>query len=172
MFYIEPFNEPASPPELISLDQLQLCEVNKDKTKDKAVLQKLGSVRKIFPSLKRDKNAQNTENKNLKNINSELVDGVDGNRMPGKNVKKDVSLIVTPPKKASGKRNDLEGILGIIPGKEKRRKNSQSGATDFKICIKGFVPDGPALQSGELKIGESNYHFFFLYKNYIIFLFG
>ena len=154
LFYVEPFNEPSTSSASISLDQLKLSEVSKDKQKDKAVLQKLSSVRKILPSLKREKNDQTTDNKNLKNINSYTVDGVGSDRMSGKNIKKDVSLIVSPPKKSSGKRNDLEGILGIIPGKEKGSKTSQSGASDTRICIKGFVPDGSALQSGELKIGK------------------
>jgi len=170
LFYIEPLREP-SPPPINGVENLQITgNTGKDKqTKDKDVFKKLNNVKKILPNLKRDKNSE----KNLKN--SFVVDGHDMSKKhhhhdrhgsSKTSIKKDVHLIVSPPKLGSGRHQDLETLLGIIPGRDKTGRLSQNDSySGSRINIKGFVPDGPALKCGELKIGKfktffsSTFHF-------------
>jgi hypothetical protein len=108
--------------------------------------------------LRRDKHDEKkTDEKNLKN--SITADGVDMSKRRERTrvncIKKDVHVIVTPPKLGSGRHQDLETLLGIIPGRDKTGRLSQNDSySGSRIYIKGFVPDGPSLKSGELRIGE------------------
>lgn len=158
LFYVEPYHEPPSN-ETSSLEQLHLTEDSSNaktgKPKNKAVLKKLTSVKNIFSGTKSEKDSNtSTHERNLKN--SLGVDGLSDKKMTDKFILKDVHLIVTPPRLRSGVRHDLETLLGIIPGRGKTGKVSaeNDSYTGSRIYIKGFVPDGTALQSRELKIGK------------------
>ncbi|XP_048589718.1 protein inturned isoform X1 [Nematostella vectensis] len=158
LFYVEPYTEPSSSL-LNEIEHLNLSgnstpDRSTERQKSKAVLKKLSSVKKI---LRRDKNEETMDKKNLRNSlnldGQDILDGGEG--MTGKSIKMDIHLIVTPPKLHSGRRQDLETLLGIIPGRDKAGRMSQSDSfSGSRIFIKGFVPDGPALKSGELRIGD------------------
>ena len=164
MFYIEPLRDP-SPPLLNDIENIQISgESTKEKhskAKNKDVFKKLNNVKKILPNLMRDRNDEKkTDEKNLKN--SFTVDGYDMSRGHDRTkgsrscIKKDVRVIVTPPKLGSGRHQDLETLLGIIPGRDKTGRLSQNDSySGCRIYIKGFVPDGPALKCGELRIGKN-----------------
>ena len=125
--------------------------------REKGKLRGLNSVKKIFPGLKRDKADDKSNNeKNLKHSSSYgVVEGINSlNRLTGRFFTKEVQLIVTPRKAHSGTKNDFETLLGIIPGRDKAGKLSQTDSySGSRLYIKGFVPDGPALRSGDLRIG-------------------
>lgn len=148
---------------LHSLEQLDISgndsQGDGERDKGKPVLRSFSSVKKIIPGLKRDKvdDKRNNE-RNLKHSSPaahRAVDGlVDGSKMAGRFFKREVQLIVTPPKGHSGFKNDLETLLGIIPGRDKAGKLSQNDSySGSRLYVKGFVPDGPALRSGDLRIG-------------------
>ena len=163
VFYIEPFNEPTPNDMLDSLEQLNVSgndfQGEGEKEKGKPVLRNFRSVKKIIPGLKRDKVDDKSNNeRNLKHSSSithGAVDGlIDGSKVAGRFFKREVQLIVTPPKGHSGVKNDLETLLGIIPGRDKTGKLSQNDSySGSRLYVKGFVPDGPALRSGDLRIG-------------------
>lgn len=142
---------------LDSLEQLDISgndfQDDGEKDKGKPALRSF-SVKKIIPGLKRDRADDKSNNeKNLKHSSS--VDGlIDSSRVSGRFFKREVQLIVTPPKGHSGLKNDLETLLGIIPGRDKSGKLSQNDSySGSRLYVKGFVPDGPALRSGDLRIG-------------------
>lgn len=163
VFYIEPFNEPSPNDMLDSLEQLNVSGKDSQgdgvKEKGKPVLRSFNSVKKIIPGLRKDRIDDKSNNeRNLKHSSSTghgAVDGlIDGSKMAGRFFKREVQLIVTPPKGHSGFKNDLETLLGIIPGRDKAGKLSQNDSySGSRLYIKGFVPDGPALRSGDLRIG-------------------
>lgn len=148
---------------LDSLEELNVSgndfQGNGEKDKGKPVLRSLSSVKKIFPGLKRDRLDDRSNNeRNLKHSSPKAhgaVDGlIDGSKMAGRFFKREIQLIVTPPKGHSGIKNDLETLLGIIPGRDKVGKLSQNDSySGSRLYVKGFVPDGPALRSGDLRIG-------------------
>lgn len=148
---------------LDSLEQLDISGNDSQgdgaKDKGKPVLRSFSSVKKIIPGLKRDRVDDKRNNERNLNYSSptahRAADGlVDGSKMAGRFFKREVQLIVTPPKGHSGFRNDLETLLGIIPGRDKAGKLSQNDSySGSRLYIKGFVPDGPALRSGDLRIG-------------------
>lgn len=158
LFYIETLREP-SPPPLNDIDSLHITG-NSAKEKNRDVFKKLNNVKKILPNLKREKsNEKKTDEKNLKNSLT-----VDGNEMPkghdksrsSRSIKKDIHVIVTPPKLGTGRHQDLETLLGIIPGRDKTGRLSQNDSySGCRIYIKGFVPDGAALKCGQLRIGKN-----------------
>lgn len=163
VFYIEPFNEPTSNDMLDSLEQLDISgndsQGDGEKDKGKPVLRSFSSVKKIIPGLKRDRADDKRNNERNQKRSSptahRAVDGlIDGSKMAGRFFKREVQLIVTPPKGHSGFKNDLETLLGIIPGRDKAGKLSQNDSySGSRLYVKGFVPDGPALRSGDLRIG-------------------
>ena len=157
VFYIEPFKEPSPNDVLDSMEQLNISENGFEDAREKGKLRGLNSVKKIFPGLKRDKaDDKNNNEKNLKHSSSYgVVEGINSlNRLTGRFFKKEVQLIVTPRKAHSGSKNDFETLLGIIPGRDKAGKLSQTDSySGSRLYIKGFVPDGPALRSGDLRIG-------------------
>lgn len=154
-----------SPPLLNGVENLQIsANTTKNKhgkEKNKDVFKKLNNVKKILPNLKRDKNSEKkTDEKNLKNSLAEvdgyeMSKGHDRSRSSRSSTKKDIHVIVTPPRLGSGRHQDLETLLGIIPGRDKTGRLSQNDSySGSRIYIKGFVPDGPALKCGQLKIGK------------------
>ncbi|XP_031556946.1 protein inturned-like isoform X2 [Actinia tenebrosa] len=158
LFYIEPFRESSSPPSN-DLEHLQINGEIPSKDKNNAVFKKLTSVKRILPSLRKDKNddKKTDQRNNLKN--SLTADGLDMSKGKEKTrsncIKKDVHVIVTPPKLGSGRNQSLETLLGIIPGRDKTGRLSQNDSySGSRIYIKGFVPDGPSLKCGELRIGD------------------
>ena len=161
VFYIEPFHEPSSNDILDSMEHLNIAENDQDdkgRDKSKQGLRSFNSVKKIIPGFKRDKADDKSNNeKNLKHMSSQgPMDGINNvNKLPGRIFKREVQLIVTPaPRAHSGLKNDLETLLGIIPGRDKSGKLSQNDSySGSRLYIKGFVPDGAALRSGELRIG-------------------
>lgn len=160
VFYIEPFNEPTSNDILDSMEQLNISGTDQDgreRDKGRQGVRSFNSVKKIIPGLKRDKSDDKSNNeKNLKHSSSYgAVEGINNvNKLAGRFFKREVQLIVTPPKARSGLKNDLETLLGIIPGRDKAGKMSQNDSySGSRLFIKGFVPDGPALRSGDLRIG-------------------
>ena len=148
---------------LDALERLDVSENDtqgdREKDKGKSTLRSLSSVKKIIPGLKRDRFDDKSPNeKNHKNSNAVTrgtVDGLlDGSKVVGRFFKREVHLIVSPPKSHSGLKNDLETLLGIIPGRDKSGKMAQNDSySGSRLYIKGFVPDGPALRSGDLRIG-------------------
>ncbi|XP_073252830.1 protein inturned-like isoform X3 [Porites lutea] len=158
VFYIEPFKEPSPNDVLDSMEQLNISDNGFEDAREKGKLRGLNSVKKIFPGLKRDKADDKSNNeKNLKHSSSYgVVEGINSlNRLTGRFFMKEVQLIVTPRKAHSGSKNDLETLLGIIPGRDKAGKLSQTDSySGSRLYIKGFVPDGPALRSGDLRIGD------------------
>lgn len=158
VFYIEPFKEPSPNDVLDSMEQLNISDNGFEDAREKGKLRGLNSVKKIFPGLKRDKSDDKSNNeKNLKHSSSYgVVEGINSlNRLTGRFFTKEVQLIVTPRKAHSGTKNDFETLLGIIPGRDKAGKLSQTDSySGSRLYIKGFVPDGPALRSGDLRIGD------------------
>lgn len=164
VFYIEPFNEPSPSDMLDALERLNVSETetqgDREKDKSKSTLRSLSSVKKIIPGLKRDRlDDKGNNERNLKNSNAVTrgpVDGLlDGSKVVGRFFKREVQLIVSPRKVHSGLKNDLETLLGIIPGRDKSGKMAQNDSySGSRLYIKGFVPDGPALRSGDLRIGD------------------
>lgn len=163
VFYLEPIDEPNPNDMLDSLEQLDISgndsQGDGERDKGKPVIRSFSSVKKIIPGLKRDRvdDKRNNErnSKHSSPTAQRAVDGlVDGSKMAGRFFKREVQLIVTPPKGHSGLKNDLETLLGIIPGRDKAGKLSQNDSySGSRLYIKGFVPDGPALRSGDLRIG-------------------
>lgn len=139
------------------MEQLNISDNGFEDAREKGKLRGLNSVKKIFPGLKRDKSDDKSNNeKNLKHSSSYgVVEGINSlNRLTGRFFTKEVQLIVTPRKAHSGTKNDFETLLGIIPGRDKAGKLSQTDSySGSRLYIKGFVPDGPALRSGDLRIG-------------------
>lgn len=157
VFYIEPFREPPSNDLLDSMEHLNISDSDQDgreRNKSKQGLRSFNSVKKILPGLKRDKvDDQSNNEKNLRHSTS--YGAVDVDKVSGKFLRREVQLIVTPPKAHSGSKNDLETLLGIIPGRDKAGKLAQNDSySGSRLFIKGFVPDGLALRSGELRIGD------------------
>lgn len=152
---------------LDSLGRLNVSENDsqgdREKEKGKSTIRSLSSVKKIIPGLKRDRLDDKSNNeKNLKHSSPLAhggVDGlIDGSKVAGRFFKREVHLIVSPPKGHSGFKNDLETLLGIIPGRDKAGKMAQNDSySGSRLYIKGFVPDGPALRSGDLRIGIWSY---------------
>lgn len=140
---------------LDALERLDVSENDtqgdREKDKGKSTLRSLSSVKKIIPGLKRDR----FDDKSPNEITRGTVDGLlDGSKVVGRFFKREVYLIVSPPKSHSGLKNDLETLLGIIPGRDKSGKMAQNDSySGSRLYIKGFVPDGPALRSGDLRIG-------------------
>ena len=140
------------------LDISRKGQDDRDKDKSKHGLRNLTSVKKIIPGLsKRDKadDKVNGEKISKHSSSEETVEGLNNvNKLTGSFFKRDVQLIVVPPKVQAGSKNGLETLLGIIPGRDKAGKLSQNDSySGSRLFIKGFVPDGPALRSGELRIG-------------------
>lgn len=162
VFYIEPFNEPTSNDIVDSMEQLNISENGsedgRERDKGRQGLRSFNSVKKMLPGLKRDKTDDRSNNeKNLKHSSSYgVVEGINNvNKLTGRFFKREVQLIVSPPKVHSGLKNDLETLLGIIPGRDKAGKLSQNDSySGSRLYVKGFVPDGPALRSGDLRIGD------------------
>ena len=146
------------------MEQLNISMNDQDgreRDKGRQGLRSFNSVKKIIPGLKRDKSDDKSNNeKNLKHSNSYgAVEGINNvNKLSGRVFKREVQIIVMPPKAHSGLKNDLETLLGIIPGRDKAGKLSQNDSySGSRLFIKGFVPDGPALRSGDLRIGGLHY---------------
>lgn len=162
VFYIEPFDEPSSNELQESMEELDISrkgQDDRDKDKSKHGLRNLTSVKKIIPGLsKRDKADDKVNNEKISKHSSseETVEGLNNvNKLTGSFFKRNVQLIVVPPKVQAGSKNGLETLLGIIPGRDKAGKLSQNDSySGSRLFIKGFVPDGPALRSGELRIGD------------------
>ena len=155
LFYVEPYVEPPchpySPLEHSHLtDHSPNAKAGKPK---KVVFKKLNSVKNFFSGANDEKELESClEEHNRRN--SSWGGDSQGSRMStDKFVIKDVNLLVNPPALRAGVRHDLETVLGIIPGHEQTTPAEKS-----RICIKGFVPDGPALQSGELRISKERCH--------------
>ena len=162
VFYIEPYNEPTPNDAADSLEELNISWKNpsgREREKGKPVIRSFNSVKNLLPGLKRDN--KNNNERNLSPVPLGTLDGVvnggSSAKMPGRFYKKEVQLIVAPPKHhVAGLRNDLESLLGIIPGRDKTGKLSQNDSySGSRLYVKGFVPDGPALRCGELRIGKT-----------------
>ena len=160
MFYIEPFVEPSTNDLQDSMEQLDISENGQnDKDKNKHSLRSLNSVKKIIPGLsKRDRNEDKVNSEKISKCSGSqgTVEGLNNvNKVASSVFKRDVQLIVVPPKNHSGSKNNIETLLGIIPGRDKAGKLSQNDSySGSRLFIKGFVPDGPALRTGELRIGN------------------
>lgn len=160
VFYIEPFVEPSTNDLQDSMEQLDISENGQnDKDKNKHSLRSLNSVKKIIPGLsKRDRNEDKVNSEKISKCSASqgIVEGLNNvNKVASSVFKRDVQLIVVPPKNHSGSKNNIETLLGIIPGRDKAGKLSQNDSySGSRLFIKGFVPDGPALRTGELRIGD------------------
>ncbi|KAK2563352.1 Protein inturned, partial [Acropora cervicornis] len=160
VFYIEPFVEPSTNDLQDSMEQLDISENGQnDKDKNKHSLRSLNSVKKIIPGLsKRDRNEDKVNSEKISKCSASqgIVEGLNNvNKVASSVFKRDVQLIVVPPKNHSGSKNNIETLLGIIPGRDKAGKLSQNDSySGSRLFIKGFIPDGPALRTGELRIGD------------------
>ncbi len=176
MFYVEP-GEPVPEPELSAhVSSLQihhnihndLSDPNvtsltsngaKPKTTKKGIKTK---VKTLVTQQKRT--AVNGENRgNLKeeprnNLRNGLTNGhshgVTFNDRPTGMIK-DVRLFVDPGRHNYGRRATLsERLFGIVTGQFSTRSELNGTAKDRRIMVQTLLPDGEALKSGEIKIGE------------------